>query len=392
MGGSYSFYLPTQVEYRPGAVRDIPGLFGQLADTPSGKRVFLVTDSGLLQAGLVEPIMDALKKNGYQTELFDRVQPNPKDVDCDEGGDAIRAFGADLVLAVGGGSVIDSAKAIALLHTHDGKIVQYEGRNCARKKITPIVAVPTTAGTGSEVTRSSVITDTKRRFKFSMRDTEMAPKLAILDPELTYKLPKALTASTGMDAFVHAIEAYTCKAATPFSDAWAKEAMRLIFANLREAVNEGTKEARDNLMLGSTMAGVAFSHADVAAVHCLAEALGGLYDTPHGVANSIFLPVVTAFNSEADPKRHAEAARICGLPVSGLSAEEASDLLVSELRKLSKDIGIPAFRDIAGAREADFERLAEASFINGSTPDNCRDIAKEDYLNILHKAWGEPGA
>lgn len=389
MGESYSFCLPTRVEYKPGGVRDIADL---LAEVSSGRKIFLVTDGGLLRAGLIEPITDALKKKGYLTELFDRVQPNPKDVDCDEGGDAIRAFGADFVLAVGGGSVIDSAKAIALLHTHGGKIVQYEGRNCARKKITPIVAVPTTAGTGSEVTRSSVVTDTKRRFKFSMRDAEMAPKLAILDPELTYKLPGPLTASTGMDAFVHALEAYTCKAATPFSDAWAKEAMRLIFANLREAVSGGSKEARDSLMLGSMMAGIAFSHADVAAVHCLAEALGGLYDTPHGVANSVFLPVVTAFNAEADPERHAEAARICGMSPAGMDAADASGLLVSELRRLSEDIGIPAFKDIPGVKEADFERLAEASFINGSTPDNCRSVTKEDYLGILHRAWGETEA
>lgn len=389
MEACYSFCLPTRVEYKPGGAKDIAGL---LAEVSSGKRVFLVTDGGLLKAGLIEPIMNALKNKGYLTELFDSVQPNPKDVDCDKGGDAIRAFGADFVLAVGGGSVIDSAKAIALLHTHGGKIVQHEGRNCARKKVTPIIAVPTTAGTGSEVTRSSVVTDTKRRFKFSMRDLEMAPKLAVLDPELTYKLPKALTASTGMDAFVHAIEAYTCKVATPFSDAWAKEAMRLIYANLREAVNEGSKTARDNLMLGSMMAGVAFSHADVAAVHCLAEALGGLYDTPHGEANSIFLPSVTTFNAEAAPRRHAEAARICGMTVAGMDDAEASGVLVSELGKLSKEIGIPAFRDIPGVKEDDFERLAEASFINGSTPDNCRDITKADYLDILHRAWGAAGA
>lgn len=384
MSSYYSFFLPTRVEYSPGSVKRLAELLG---DTVPGKKVFLVTDAGLLKSGLTIPIVSSLEKNGYIVKIFDRVQPNPKDVDCDAGGEAVREFGADMVLALGGGSVIDSAKAIALLHTHDGKITQYEGRGIANKDVTPIVAVPTTAGTGSEVTKSSVITDTERSFKMSMRDVRLAPRLAVVDPELTYALPAGLTASTGMDAFVHAIEAYTCKAATPFSDVWAKEAMRLIYPCLRNAVHKGEKEARDKMMLGSTMAGVAFSHSDVASVHCLAEALGGLYDTPHGVANSIFLPFVTEFNAPASPARHAEAARICGLPVGGLPESEAARLLVNDLRQLASDIGIPALRNIPGVNQADFERLAEASLINGSTPDNCRDIDKNGYLEILNKAW-----
>lgn len=384
MSQNFSFLLPTRVEYSPGCVKNLVGLLG---GTVPGKRIFFVTDAGLMKSGLVEPVADDLRKNGYTVKIFDRVQPNPRDTDCDAGGEEIREFGADITLAFGGGSVIDSAKAIALLHTHGGKITQYEGRGIATKRVTPIVAIPTTAGTGSEVTKSSVITDTRRNFKMSMRDTELAPKLAVIDPELTYNLPAPLTASTGMDALVHAIEAYTCKAATPLSDIWAIGAMQLIYPSLREAVHEGKKEARGKMMLGSTMAGVAFSHSDVAAVHCLAEALGGLYDTPHGVANSIFLPFVTAFNAPADPARHAEAARICGLPVGGMSNSEAADILVASLRELAKDIGIPALSGIPGVDPADFGRLAEAALINGSTPDNCREIDKEGYLAILREAW-----
>lgn len=384
MSQNFGFLLPTRVEYGPGYVKSLAGL---LSDTVPGKRIFFVTDAGLMKSGLVEPVAEDLRKNGYTVKIFDRVQPNPKDTDCDAGGEEIRDFGADITLAFGGGSVIDSAKAIALLHTHDGKITRYEGRGIAVKKVTPIVAVPTTAGTGSEVTKSSVITDTRRNFKMSMRDKELAPKLAVTDPELTYKLPAPLTASTGMDALVHAIEAYTCKAATPFSDIWAKEAMRLIYPSLRDAVRDGNKAARCKMMLGSTMAGVAFSHSDVAAVHCLAEALGGLYDTPHGVANSIFLPFVTAFNAPAAPSRHAEAARICGLPVNGMTDSEAADLLTASLRELAKDIGIPALSGIPGVNPADFERLADAALINGSTPDNCREIDKPGYLAILLEAW-----
>lgn len=384
MSERFSFSLPARVEFRPGAARDLAGL---LQGISPGRRVFLVTDPGLLQAGLVEPIAGALRKNGCAIQIFDQVKPNPRDIDCEAGGGQIRDFGADVILAVGGGSAMDAAKAIAVLHTHDGRLAQYEGRGKLQKDATPIVAVPTTAGTGSEVTRSSVITDTSRNFKMSINDARIVPKLAVVDPELTYTLPRALTASTGMDAFVHAIEAFTCKVATPFSDVWAKEAMRIIYGSLRHAVYEGSQEVRSQMMLGSLMAGIAFSNADVASVHCLAEALGGLYDTPHGVANSIFLPHVLEFNAPANPARHAEAAAACGLRTAGLSEQAAADLLVSGLRDLSRDIGIPPLREIAGVNPDDFERLAEASFINGSTPDNCRDIDKKDYLDLLEKAW-----
>jgi alcohol dehydrogenase len=223
----------------------------------------------------------------------------------------------------------------------------------------------------------------------TIKDAQMAPRLAVVDPALTYTLPKKLAASTGMDAFVHAIEAYTCRAATPFSDIWAERAMALIFKNLRAAVLEGDRQAKDARMLGSTMAGVAFSHADVAAVHCLAEALGGLYDTPHGVANSIFLPFVTAFNAKADVRRHAAAARLCGLAGDGQPDDEAAALLVRELRVMSSEVGIPLLRDLGCVNPTDFSRLAEASFINGSTPDNCREITADDYRALLEKAYAE---
>ena len=292
-----------------------------------------------------------------------------------------------MILAVGGGSVIDTAKAIALLQSHEGPVALYEGRNKAVNEMKPIIAIPTTAGTGSEVTFSAVITDTKRKFKMSMRNTGFAPKIAIIDPETTYTLPRALTASTGMDALVHAIEAFTCTMSNAFSDVWAKEAIRYIFTYLNEAVSEGTKESRHYMMLGSVMAGIAFSRSDVAAVHCMAEAVGGLYDIPHGVANSIFLPVVTEFNTEQDPARHAEIARICGLAVDGLSDIEAAGLLVSELYKLSERIGIPKLKDLHNVNPKDFDRLAEASLINGSTPSNCRKITKSDYIDLFHKAY-----
>ncbi|MGB9866595.1 MAG: iron-containing alcohol dehydrogenase [Bacillota bacterium] len=378
------FWLPTRVVFGKGILKQAAQLIGQALQ---GKRVFLVTDQGVASVGIVSPLLDQLTEAGYVVEVFDKVQPNPRDVDCDEGGKAIRLFGADIVLAVGGGSVLDSSKAISLLSTHDGSIRDYEGRNRLVRDVTPIVAVPTTAGTGSEVTRSAVITDTSRKFKMTVKDPRLAPRLALVDPETTYTLPRQLTASTGMDALVHALEAFTSRKANPFSDAWASQALQLIFPNLRPAVQHGDRSARDKLMLGSVMAGVAFSHADVGAVHCMAEALGGIYDTPHGIANSVFLPVVTEFNLEADPEKHGQAARLCGLDIQGLTPIDAGKLLVSQLYELSRDIGIPRLRELGYVNPADFQALAQRSFVNGSTPSNCRAITEQDYLELFEKAY-----
>ena len=350
----------------------------------------LVTDAGIKQVGIADRVLASLIDAGFTVELFDRVEPNPKDVDCEAGGLAAKDFRADVIVAVGGGSVLDSAKAIALQQTHSGRLAEYEGRGKVTKDVTPVIAIPTTAGTGSEVTRSSVVTDTTRKFKMTIKDVRLAPRLALVDPETTYALPPSLTATTGMDALVHAIEAYTCRAANPFSDLYALAAMGKLYPWLRTAVHDGNNiEARTALMLGSLLAGVAFSHADVAAVHCLAEALGGLYDIPHGVGNSMFFSAVTAYNAESDPKKHAQAAVACGLPVVGLTDEKASSLLVQELEKLSQDIGIPSFASFDRVKEEDFSFLAEASQRNGSTPSNCRFIDQDGYLTILKECYAK---
>ncbi len=383
----FGFHLPTKIEFGAGMLNQVGQQTKQIT---SGKRAMLVTDAGIKQAGIAGQVLSSLVTAGFTVEFFDRVEPNPKDVDCEAGGLAAIEFRADVIVAVGGGSVMDTAKAMALLQTHGGRLAQYEGRGKVTKDVTPIVAVPTTSGTGSEVTRSSVVTDTTRKIKMSVKDLRLAPRLALVDPETTYRLPPSLTATTGMDALVHAIEAYTCRRANPFSDLFAQAAMGQIFPWLRTAVHDGSnKEARAALMLGSLLAGVAFSHADVAAVHCLAEALGGLYDIPHGAANSMFFPAVTAYNAAADAKKHKQAAAACGLPVDSLTDEEASLLLVNELRKLSRDIGIPSFASYACVKEEDFAFLAEASERNGSTPSNGRLIDKAGYLKILQEVLHE---
>lgn len=381
----FSFHIPTRVEIGEGCVAEL----GKLAQTlTAGKKVLFVTDSELCRLGLAETAMRSLSSAGFECTLFTRVKPNPRDTDCLEGAGLARKIRADLIVALGGGSVIDSAKAIALLQTHGDDLRKYVQRGTINRPVTPIIAIPTTAGTGSEVTRSAVITDTASSRKLTVKDIRLAPRLALVDPSLTYSLPPGLTASTGMDALVHAIEAYTCRLANPFSDLFALEAMKRIFPWLPVAVRDGAnKAARQQMMIGSLFAGIAFSHADVAAVHCMAEAVGGLYDTPHGVANSIFLPVVSRLNAEAEPARYAECAKACGLDVEGLPAAEAAQVFVAELVKLSRLVGIPSFSDLPGVQSSDFELLAEMAYLNGSTPSNSRVIRKEDYLELFREAY-----
>jgi alcohol dehydrogenase len=382
---SFDFFLPTKITLGNGVFKNT-GRY--LKETISGNRIFVVTDPGIEQVGFLDHLLPLLSQQGYETLVFSQVRPNPKDLDCIIGGEAARDFRADVILAIGGGSVIDSAKAIAILQSLGGKPQDYAGRNKVPRPVTPLVVIPTTAGTGAEVTRSSVITDTSNKTKFTIKDVHIAPALAIVDPELTYDLPKHLTASTGMDALVHAIEAFTCKLSNPIADGLAIQAMEHIYPHLRPAVNDGkNKESRYNLMVGSTIAGMAFSHADVASVHCMAEAIGGLYDTPHGVANSMFLPYIVEYNAEADIAKHATIARTIGIASLVETDEEATSRLVEEMKQLAEDLSIPTFASLPEVNEEDFDYLAQSSYLNGSTPSNARDITKEDYLELFTKAY-----
>jgi len=381
----FDFHLPTKIRIGNGVFKETASLLKQMI---TGKKVFIVTDPGIIQIGLAAKLENLLKQEGFIAQVFSEVKPNPRDHDCVLGGQAARQFEADVILALGGGSVIDSAKVIAILQVLGGTPQDYAGRNKVPQPITPLVAIPTTAGTGAEVTRSSVITDTTKKTKITVKDVKLAPVLAIVDPELTFNLPRHLTASTGMDALVHAIEAYTCKLANPISDALALQAMKHIYPYLLTAVQDGqNREARYNLMVGSTMAGMAFSHADVASVHCMAEAIGGLYDTPHGVANSMFLPYLIEFNAPAAISKHAEIARTVGVAGGDISDEKAAALLVEAMKKLARDLDIPTFASLPGVNPADFDYLAQSSFENGSTPSNIRTITRDDYLKLFQKAY-----
>ncbi len=372
------YHMPTRIVFGPGAIGEIDGV---VRDTLRSSRPLLVTDKGIVAAGIARRILDRFPG----LTVFDGVEPNPRHSTVDRAGGLAREARADLVIGLGGGSALDAAKAVALLATNPGRIEDYEGRERYTAAPLPVVAVPTTCGTGSEVTWVAVITHTGRRFKMSVKGPAMYPAAALVDPDLLVSLPAPLTASTGLDALTHAIEALTAKPATPISDTLALEAVRLIFRHLAAAYQDirGDGQAREGLMMGSLLAGMAFGNSDVGAVHCLAESIGSLYDTPHGVANAVFLPFVMEFNLEAAEVQYASAAS--GLGLEAGSRVEAAAGLIRKVRALSRALAVPSFRDL-GIPESDFALIARKSFENNSNASNARQAGPDDYLDILRRA------
>jgi len=372
----FSFEMPTRSEYGMGVVKNLPAEVSRLGV----RKVMVVTDEGVREALADDAVIRPLKEAGTDALVFDGVEPNPKDRNVEEGASIAREYGAEALVALGGGSPIDCAKAIAVLVSRGGdKIKKYEGKTAVTRPVLPWIAVPTTAGTGSEVTFSSVITDTEAKYKMTVKSPLMAAKVALVDPELTFTVPAFVTASTGVDALTHAIEAYTVTCSEPISDAVALQAISLISRSLRDAVGDGRNaEARDGMMMGSLLAGIAFSHSDVGSVHCMAEALGGIYDLPHGVCNAILLPYVMEYNMEYCLERYARVARAMGVGEDAASA-------IAAVKALCRDVGLPALTPL-GVREADLDMLAEMSARNISTESNPRPMAKEDYLEVFRRA------
>ena len=276
---------------------------------------------------------------------------------------------------------------VGTLLANGGNIRTWAAPALLENPIIPLIAVPTTAGTGSEVTFDAVITDTEAHEKLNILDLKIAPKVALVDPNVLQGLPEKVMASTGVDALIHALEAYTCKAASPVTDAFALYAIDLIGANIREAVYQRTKDSCAAMMLGSTMAGVAFGYSDVAAIHCIAEALGGRYDTPHGVSNAMVLTTVTEFNIPSNMKKYAEVARHLGVDTTGMTTEEAAYSCVDAMKSICEDVKIPKMRDFDVIDPKDFQALAEASFRNMSTPNNPRELTVQDFYDLLMKAY-----
>ena len=373
-----SFQMPTKIMFGSGILSRLKEI---IKEEFKASRVFLVTDKGIMVSGIGKQALSQLEG----TQVFDEVESNPKSPTVDKAGELVRKAKPDLIIGLGGGSPMDAAKAIALLATNEGSIEDYEGKGKYKAPPLPVLAIPTTCGTGSEVTWVSVITHPERRFKMSIKGTEMFPAVALIDPDLLISLPPPLIASTGMDALTHAIEAYTAKGATEFSDNFARQAVELIFGSLPDAFDniKDNKEARERIMSGSTLAAVAFCNSDVGAVHCLAEACGGLYDLPHGELNSIFLPYVMEFNLPVAKTRYAEIAGLAGIQEKDDNL--ASQELIHKIKSMSRTMNIPYFKDL-GLRESEFPDIASGAFQNNSNPSNSREANYEDYLAILNNA------
>jgi alcohol dehydrogenase len=378
----FTFDLHTQIVYGSKINEQLPEIITQLGI----KHPIIVTDKGVREAGLIEGFLSRLKEIRLPYEIFDEVEPNPKDYNVDRGVEQIIKSGCDGIITIGGGSPMDCAKAMAAVATLGGHTREYVGKGKIQQDVPPIIAVPTTAGTGSEVTFGAVITESERKFKFTIKGTSLAPKVALIDPGLTVSMPSDLTAATGMDALTHAIEAYTAKNANFLSDAFALSSIELIWQNLPEAYIQGVNiEARTGMLIGSLMAGIAFVHSDVGAVHCVAEALGGMYDIPHGICNAVMLPTIMKFNLPFCTERYARIATIMG--IDWQDTAHGAQLAVEAVSEMARTVGLPKFSSF-GVDPKDFEELALNSAENGSNPSNARPMTSKDYGNILSELHG----
>jgi len=369
------FRIPTRVLLAPGCLAKLP----EVVAAYSPKRALLVTDPGIEATGWPERVWQSLAESGVEAVTFDEVEPNPRHTTIDQMADWARQEEVDLVIGFGGGSVLDAAKAAAMLIPNGGSAVDYEGRNRYQQDPVPFIAVPTTCGTGSEVTWVSVITVTERQAKISVKGETMFPVWALVDSDLILTLPPNLVAWTGTDALTHALEAYTCRVANPVSDALAATAAGLLFRYLRRAAADiaGDTEAREAVMRASTLAGMAFGNADVAAVHCLSETLGGRWDVPHGLANAVLLAPVTRYNLPACADKLATLESI--LPEgSGKGAEG----VLQAIDDLVRDLGVPAFREL-GISTEDYPWIADRATRNGSNTSNPRAMGPGNYLEVL---------
>lgn len=355
------------------------------------KKVLVITDSFLASSEHYKVLKDSLDKENVVNYLLTNVKPNPRAEDCDEMAAFAKENHVDALIALGGGSAMDQAKAVGAVVTNGKTTIEW-GDTELEKKILPLICIPTTSGTGAEVTWCAVITDTRRQYKMTVGDpVHMIPTLAICDPEITLGLPKSLTASCGVDALTHCIEAYTVQLHQPITDALALKGISMISENLEKAYNDGSdRNARRNMMIASTIGGMSFISSNVGAVHAFAETVGAWFDTPHGVANSLFLPYVMEYNIPACPERFVDIACAMGLKrEDGMTDEEYALKTVEYVKALNRKLNIPTIRDIKGITEENFETIAERSANNVLSADNARKITKEDYLNLIIKAYND---
>ena len=376
----YGFYIPTVTLMGIGAHKEI----GKQVKVLGGKKPFICTDKGITSAGITQQIVDLIKKDaGVDTVVYDETVPNPTDTNVHTGLKLFQDNKCDLIISLGGGSSHDCGKGIGIVSTNGGNIRDYEGLDKSSKPMPPFIAINTTAGTASEMTRFCIITNTSNHVKMAIVDWRVTPTVAINDPLLMAGMPPKLTAATGMDALTHAVEAYVSIIATPVTDACAIKAMELIAGNLRAAVaNGGDMLARDNMAYAEYLAGMAFNNASLGHVHAMAHQLGGFYNLPHGVCNAILLPHVEAFNLIAKVDRFGDIAKALGENVAGLSPRAAADKALEAIKKLSVDVGIPSGLKELGVKEQDLKIMAENAQKDACGLTNPRCPTLDDVIQI----------
>jgi len=378
------FVLNETSYHGPGAIREIAGeVKGR-----GFKKCFVCSDPDLIKFNVTKKVTDVLESAGIEYEIYSKIKANPTVENVQTGVAAFKASGADCIIAIGGGSSMDTAKAIGIIieNPEFSDVISLEGVAPTTKKAVPIIAVPTTAGTAAEVTINYVITDTEKNRKMVCVDVHDIPVVAVVDPEMMASMPKGLTAATGMDALTHAIEGYITKAAWEMSDMFHLKAIEIISKNLRGAV-ANTPEGREGMALGQYIAGMGFSNVGLGIVHSMAHPLGAVYDTPHGVANAIILPTVMAYNAPATGEKYRDIAKAMGVKgVDDMTLDQARAAAVDAVKQLSQDVGIPAdLKDIVKPEDVDF--LAQSAYDDACRPGNPRDTSVEEikqlYLSLM---------
>ena len=378
-------FILNEVSYfGPGARKELPEAIRRLGKS----KALVVTDPGLIKFGVARMVTDILDQAAIPYEIFSEVKPNPTVANVCAGIDAFKASGADVLVAVGGGSAIDTAKGIGIVSNNPefADIVSLEGCAPTKHKSVPIIAIPTTAGTAAETTINYVIIDENKQKKMVCVDPNDIPAVAIVDAELMYSLPRGLTAATGMDALTHAIEGYITRGAWQMSDMFEIEAIRMIAQWLPIAVEEPSNpDARNGMAVAQYIAGMAFSNVGLGLVHGMAHPMGSLFDVPHGVANALLLPTVMEFNMPCCIDKYAAIARAMGVDTSAMTPEEAAKAACEAVKALSLKVGIPQHLSELGISETDIPRLAQQALEDVCTPGNPRDVTLADIEALYHK-------
>ncbi len=381
----YQIILPMKIRFGVGSLDTLGDEAGKLAV----KRVLIITDPGVYKAGLVDPVKEQLSKAKLSVDVFSEAEPEPTLPRLNVIAQELRKDSYDLLVGVGGGSSMDTAKGLSVLLAHGGNAQDYVGIDKVPKSGIPVFALPTTAGTGSEVTQNAIFGDPEQGLKLAIVSPYILARLALVDPTLTYGCPPDVTAACGIDAFVHALECYTGNKANTFSDTLALEAMRLIVGSLRTAVKNGSdKEARNHMSEGALLAGINIATSGTAAVHALAYPLGSQFHVPHGVANGLLLPYVTEYNLSANLPKYAIVAKILGVETQGLSLQEAAEQGAEAIKALVSDIGVPLhLRDLGVPKEA-LEGMAVATMdVTRLLDNNPKKLTLGDVKHIWENAW-----